>query len=112
MNVKLLVPAPTSSDSFRRSRERFIPNKSGCYAITTVENEILYVGLTVDLRRRFIEHLDTRQKTELTIDGRAVFFHWIETNETHTVERTWLNIYQIQRGRLPVLNSMQSPTST
>ena len=112
MKLDLLVPRPLASEAFRRNRERFIPTKPGCYALTTFAREVLYIGLTVNLRRRVNEHLDSAEKTELTIHGRAVLFHWLETTEINKVERTWLNIHLLNEGSLPVLNSVYSPTST
>ena len=112
MKLSLLVPRPTGLEPFRRSRERFVPSVAGCYALTTFQEEVLYLGLSVDIRRRFNEHLDTPQKTELTAHGRAVLFHWLPTTETNKVERTWLNIHLLNEGVLPILNSLYSPTST
>jgi len=112
MKLAMLIPKPTASESFRRSRERFIPSEAGCYALTTFEQDVLYIGLTVSLRRRVNEHLDSSEKTELTAHGRAVFVHWIESKEINKVERTWLNIHLLNEGRLPILNSVYSPTST
>lgn len=112
MKLELLVPQPSISEPFRRNRERFIPAKPGCYALTTIERNVLYIGLTINLRRRVNEHLDSVAKTSLTSEGRAVFFYWLETAEVNKVERTWMNIYLLAEGRLPVLNSVYSPTST
>jgi len=84
----------------------------GCYALATFPGEVLYVGLTVDLRRRMNEHLDSEQKTGLTEHGRAIFFYWWQGENVHKVERTWMNIYTQHEGGLPVLNGIYSPTST
>jgi predicted GIY-YIG superfamily endonuclease len=112
MKLTLLSPNPTAWESFRRSRERFIPSAPGCYALTTFDQDILYIGLTTHLRRRVNDHLDSSAKTELTAQGRAVLVYWIETQETNKVERTWHNIYLLNEGRLPIMNSIYSPTST
>ncbi|MFO1424724.1 MAG: GIY-YIG nuclease family protein [Candidatus Competibacteraceae bacterium] len=112
MKLDLLVPLPHTSEPFRRNRERFIPAKPGCYALTTFEREVLYIGLTINLRRRINEHLDSAAKTELTARGRAVLVHWTETTEINKIERTWLNIHLLNEGCLPILNSVYSPTST
>jgi hypothetical protein len=112
MKINILVPCPKTSEPFRRNMEKFVPTKPGCYALTTFDQEILYIGLTVNLRRRFNEHLDSAAKTELTTHGRAVLFHWAEAIEIKKVERTWLNIHLLNEGVLPVMNSVYSPTST
>jgi excinuclease UvrABC nuclease subunit len=112
MIIDLLVPAPTHREMFRRDRERFVPDRRGCYALATFSGVVLYVGLTEDIRRRMDEHLDNSEKTGETAFGRAVFFHWIETPDTYKVERTWINIHIQHEGSWPVLNKMYSPTST
>src|SRR5581483_11879920 len=110
MNVNQLVPRPSSCDSFHRRRCRFVPESPGCYVLTTFTNVVLYVGLTVNLRRRMNEHLDSPKKTGETRFGRAVLFYWCEMSElnTHKVERTWLNIHLEHEGVVPVLNSIYS----
>lgn len=112
MKLDLLVPHPASSEPFRRNRERFVPSKPGCYVLASFEREVLYIGLTVNLRRRLNEHLDSSAKTELTARGRAVLFHWAEAIEINKIERTWLNIHLLNEGCLPILNRVYSPTST
>ena len=112
MKLAALTPQPTKVEPFRRSRERFLPTAAGCYVLTTFEKDVLYIGLSKNLRRRINEHLDSPTKTSLTADGRAVLVHWIETVELNKVERTWLNIHLLNEGVLPILNSVYSPTST
>jgi hypothetical protein len=112
MNISNLVPPPSHSEPFKRTSERFVPDKPGCYVLATFLGEVIYLGLAENLRRRLNEHLDSPQKTGLTDRGRAVLFHWFETTDTNKVERTWLNIHLQLEGVLPPLNKMYSPTST
>lgn len=112
MNIAELVPQPAHAESFKRHRERFVPERSGCYALTTFERVVLYVGLAKNLRRRMNNHLDDDAKIGPTALGRAVLFHWIECEDIEKVERTWMNIHNQHEGRLPVLNSVYSPVST
>ena len=112
MNVTALTPLPNKREPFRRNRERFIPKTPGCYVLTTFEGDVLYVGLSVDLRRRFNDHLDSPKKTNLTEKGRAILFYWFESDETNKVERTWLNIHIQHEGTMPILNKVYSPVST
>ncbi|HEX4081142.1 MAG TPA: GIY-YIG nuclease family protein [Rhizomicrobium sp.] len=112
MNITDLVPKPTCQDAFRRSRERFVPEASGCYALATFSGVVLYIGLSRNLRRRMNAHLDNPRKVSETEFGRAVRFCWIETTEMNKVERTWMNIHLQFEGRLPILNSVFSPTPT
>jgi hypothetical protein len=110
MNIVELVPQPTDSQPFSRSRERFVPARAGCYVLTTFEMIVLYIGLTDNLRRRMGQHLDNPEKTGLTKVGRAIFFHWCETGDTRKIERTWFNIHIQHEGGLPELNRVYSPT--
>ena len=89
-----------------------IPAQTGCYVLANVKDVVLYIGLAADLHRRFGQHLDSPEKTGVTPLGKAVFFYWLETQDTNKLERTWMNIYQLSEGKLPVLNSVYSPTST
>lgn len=112
MNVSELNPKPANREPFSRNKERFVPEVSGCYVLTTFEGVILYIGLTNNLRRRMNEHLDSALKTALTKSGRATFFYWLDTPDTYKVERTWLNTHSYTEGSLPILNTMNSPTFT
>lgn len=112
MNVADLIPAPTHREPFNRSKERFVPEGAGCYVLSTFEGIILYVGLANNLRRRMKDHLDSSEKTGLTKFGRATLFYWIETPDTNTIERTWLNTHSYTEGSWPVLNKVSSPTFT
>jgi len=109
MNIENLVPLPKQRESFKRSRCRFVPVGSGCYVLTTFLGVVLYVGLATNLRERMNQHLDNPQKTRETSKGRAVLFHWLETQEVHKVERTWMNIHIQFEGTLPELNKLYSP---
>ncbi|SRR6266480_1530616 len=112
MNFDQLNPHPSNVEIFKRSRERFVPTKPGCYVLTTFNGVVLYIGLTENLRRRFGEHLDNPKKTAQTEHGTAFLFHWLETADTYKVERTWLNIHLQNEGVLPELNGIYSPTLT
>jgi hypothetical protein len=112
MNIDALVPRPNHWESFKRNRERFVPETSGCYLLTTFSKAVLYVGLAVNLRKRLNEHLDDPRKTGETRLGRAVLFYWIESADINMIERTWMNIHIQHEGSLPLLNKVYSPTST
>lgn len=112
MNVEKLTPRPLLRESFHLSREKFVPDRSGCYVLTTFSGIVLYIGLAKVLRRRLHEHLNSLEKTNITAFGRAVLFYWLESDELQKVERTWLNIHLENEGALPVLNKIYSLTST
>ena len=112
MKVGELVPQPDQCETFKHSRIRFVPEKSGSYVLATFSREILYIGLSVNLRKRMKKHLDNPSKTGITKTGRAVLFFWIESDEIHKIERTWLNMHVQCEGRWPELNKVYSPVST
>jgi hypothetical protein len=112
MNISELVPQPTHCESFKRNRERFVPEESGCYVLTTFSRIVLYVGLADNLRRRMNDHLDDPVKTDETRLGRAVLFHWIVSPDTNKIERTWMNTHAVHEGAYPILNKVYSPTPT
>ena len=112
MTVGELVPRPVKCESFLRNRCAFVPEASGCYVLTTFQKDVLYVGLATNLRKRMNDHLDSPEKTNPTQKGRAVLFHWLETNDINLVERTWMNIHIQHEGALPLLNRVYSPVST
>jgi predicted GIY-YIG superfamily endonuclease len=112
MNIDALVPKPSHCEPFKRSKERFVPEKTGCYVLTTFSKVVLYIGLAHNLRRRINDHLDNPLKTSETKVGRAVLFHWLETPDINKVERTWMNIHIQNEGALPLLNRVYSPVST
>jgi hypothetical protein len=112
MKLEALVPQPTLHETFKRHREKFVPDIPGCYALTTFSKDVLYVGLTKNLRRRMNEHLDSTAKTSPTPLGRATYFYWFTSNDLEKIERTWMNIHIENEGSLPLLNAVYSPVST
>lgn len=111
MKVENLEPEPDCREYFRRDRQRFIPNQPGCYVLATFHSDVLYVGLSKNLRRRFGEHLDDPKKKANTRKGPAVYFYWVECTELEKVERTWQNSCELEDGVLPLLNDIKSPLS-
>jgi hypothetical protein len=111
MNISELVPQPSHCEAFRRNRERFVPDRPGCYVLTTFDKTVIYVGLATSLRQRMDNHLEDPIKTAETKFGRAIWFHWIETSDIEKIERTWMNIHIQCEGSLPPLNRVYSPVS-
>lgn len=109
MKVEALRPLPTDCAPFRLDQARFVPAVGGCYALTTVENIILYVGLATNIRTRMGQHLENPIKTGLTSMGRARIFHWLHCDDIERVERTWMNLHMEAEGALPILNKAYSP---
>jgi hypothetical protein len=55
------------------------------------------------------QHLDNPEKTLETPAGRAVLFHWRQTENIEALERAWMNEHIAIEGALPVLNKIFSP---
>lgn len=111
MKIPELEPLPGNRESFRRDALKFVPAKSGCYVLATHDGSILYLGLARNLQGRMGQHLDSPEKVAPTPTGRAVWFYWFECEEVEKVERTWMGMYEIAHGKLPILNKVFSPVS-
>lgn len=111
MKVNVLLPQPIEKVQFKLSSYKYVPKDCGCYVLTTFDNDILYIGLSDNLLARFKKHLDTLEKTSPTKEGRAVWFYFLKysANNLTKLERSWLNIYEIEHGELPTLNKVHSP---
>lgn len=112
MKLDQLSPQIEGKERFHLRHENFIPDESGCYAILTVENDILYIGQAKSIRRRFKQHLDNPEKHNITEFGKSAIFGWKLSNEISSLERGWLNLYISHHGKLPPMNKINSPVST
>jgi predicted GIY-YIG superfamily endonuclease len=111
MKVNQLIPVVENRVQFSFKAHKFVPAESGCYVLTNFDNEVLYIGLTDNLHRRFAEHRDTKEKRQETSQGTAFWFYYLpyEEKEVNRLERTWLNLYMESHGVLPILNKVYSP---
>ena len=111
MKIDTIAPPPESKVLFKWASVKSIPEQSGCYIITTFDNDILYVGLASNLNNRFKQHLSNPEKTNPTNDGKAIWFFFKnhDVKNLQQLERTWLNQFNDVHGRLPILNKVNSP---
>lgn len=112
MKTDALVPPPDHRIEFSYQKAKFVPAKAGCYVLTNFFNDVLYVGLATNLNSRMQDHLDSKEKTQKTAKGVAYWFHYriVENpNNLNSIERGWLNQYELQYGELPILNKLHSP---
>ena len=111
MRIEQLLPKPESKIQFKLSSFKNVPKVPGCYIFTTIENDILYIGLSENLNSRFQQHLDNPEKTMPTVNGKAVWFYYMEYDNMNLpkLERTWLNQFQALHGEFPILNKVSSP---
>ncbi len=111
MNINKLTPAPQGKVKFDLSMHYKVPQESGCYVITTYEEDILYIGKAVNIHKRFKKHLDSPEKTSLTPKGQAIWFHWLEWDKTklNALEGGWANFYKAAEGERPIMNLIDPP---
>ncbi len=113
MKVEELIPLPKDKVNFKLASFKFVPKEAGCYVLTTFDNNILYIGYSVNLNDRFMQHLDNPDKTNPTIEGKAIWFYFItyDLKNLPKLERTWINHFVAMHGRLPIMNKVNSPVS-
>lgn len=111
MRVEQLIPKVSERVQFSLKHRKFVPKSSGCYVLTTFEGEVLYVGLTDNLHRRFFEHRENKEKCNPTKLGLAFWFYYLvsDEREINRIERGWLNLHISLHGSFPILNKVHSP---
>ncbi len=111
MKISQLVPEVSLRVAFTLRYRKFVPREPGCYVLTTLHGDVLYIGLTDDLHRRFGDHRGDDEKCEPTPHGTAYWFYYLpyELSKLETLERTWLNIYVVNHGERPFFNKVDSP---
>lgn len=113
MKLEKLIPLPKDKVLFELSSFKSVPKETGCYVLTTFDNDILYIGLSDNLFDRFQQHLDNPEKTNPTKEGKAIWFYFTiyDPKNLPKLERTWINQFAAIHGRLPILNKVNSPVS-
>lgn len=112
MKVLELSPKPQKKIEFHFNKLKFIPEVFGCYVLTNFLDDILYIGLTNNLKVRCKQHLTSPKKIGLTELGATYYFHYLiysDATKLNKVERGWINYFELVEGKLPVLNSIHSP---
>lgn len=99
------LPPIHGSTGFRQGREVYVPSKGGVYFIHDLRG-ILYIGKTVDLRRRFAQHYWDRENPFLALAMEHpvgdVTFSWTLTPspDRDTLEAHLIAAYQPPCNRL------------
>jgi len=111
MIVHDLYPKPLAKAQFKLLYYKEVPKYAGCYVLTTFDDEIIYIGLAVNLYNRFKQHLDNPEKVSPNTFGKAVWFYYqaYDSSNLPKLERSWLNQYLNIHGKLPSLNKVFSP---
>jgi excinuclease UvrABC nuclease subunit len=113
MKIKKLFPQPTDRVHFKLASFKLVPKQTGCYVLTTFDDDILYIGKSGKLNGRFKQHLDNPEKTNPTKEGKVIWFYFTmyDPKNLPKLERTWINQFEAMHGRLPMLNKINSPVS-
>ena len=111
MKVSLLTPLPRERVLFTLRSTPLLPAGPGCYVLTNFQEDVLYVGLSVNLAERFKQHRESDEKCKPTTLGRAHWFYYLTSDNKaiNAIERGWQNQFASVHGELPVLNSLNSP---
>ena len=93
---------------FDRSKRLRVPNDRGTYILANFEGEVLYVGRSVNMGRRFIEHLGSPDKNQVTSKGKPYWFYYFRCSryEEIKLERGLINQVLLETGELPPLNKI------
>lgn len=112
MKVSQLVPSTVHQTRFAWSHHVTVPDEAGCYAITTYDGDVLYVGLaTGSVRSRMGCHLEAPDKRQGTSMGVPFWFYYLlkPATEVAAIERGWMNLAVLEDGEMPPLNRVYSP---
>jgi excinuclease UvrABC nuclease subunit len=112
MKIIELDPKPNNKVNFVYMNLKSVTDNPGCYALTNFKEEILYLGLTKNLRQRAFQHFENPEKHNITDFGKSFYFFYLnvfDENKLFQIERGWLNKYELLHGELPPLNKIHSP---
>lgn len=106
MKINALIPALNNRVPFRLSESVKVPDKSGCYALTNITGDIIYIGQSGRLRQRMQQHLNTPRMTARTNIGLASSFYYglWNSNKIVSIESQMLFNFKATECQLPTLN--------
>ena len=84
-----------------------MPESSGCYALTNINDEVIYIGQSLNLNRRMQQHLDTSRMTKTTSAGLAVWFYYglLPPEKIEGIELRLIFNFKAVEGKLPLFES-------
>lgn len=107
MKVSQLYPIPYHKVRFDRAEIWQVPKDIGCYVLSDIHENILYIGQAVSLKNRVATHLGDLTKI------RAFWLHYYLLENQYRLnwlERGWSSQYENAMGRLPSMNRVNPPT--
>lgn len=111
MRVQDLKETELKRLEFCKRTVRVVPKSSGVYVLASYFDLILYIGVSKNLNRRMMQHLQTEEKQSLSPWGRVYWFYYKQCLESEgsVGERGWMQAFQLQEGRLPHFNKIEAP---
>lgn len=113
MKVSELNPRPVDHIRFDGWQQHIAsPQERGCYVIASFDDDILYIGQSVDIGKRMESHLTDDRKRKLTPDGVAYWLYYIvcpNDDDLNALERGWVLQYRGREGKLPPFNKIMPP---
>ena len=106
MKIRECAPEMQNKLAFNRHENIGLSSIPGCYCITNIYCEILYIGKTVNLNTRMGQHLHDPRMRQRTNIGLASWFYYVEVpdRDLHVREEELLGRYIFKEGVLPPLN--------
>lgn len=91
---------------FRLSDSVRVPEIAGCYVLTNILGDVLYIGQSVNIQRRMEQHLVDARMTNSTRLGASSWFYWTsaDDSELRSLEDQLLFRFKAGEGALPPLN--------
>jgi len=110
MNVRELNDSSLVRLEFSKRKTVLVPRNHGVYVLSNYFDSILYIGVSKNLQRRMLEHLNSEEKKNLTPEGRAYWFFYkvCSENEARPEERGWILHYALHEGKLPYFNKIEA----
>lgn len=111
MKVQDLGDSKLERVEFCKRKVSVVPRHNGVYVLSTYCNSILYIGVSKNLQRRMLEHLNGEEKLNPTPQGRAYWFHYklCSEKESRPDERGWILHHRLHEGNLPYFNKIEAP---
>ena len=106
MKVADLDASLSNRIPFRLSDSVRVPEIAGCYVLTNILGDVLYIGQSVNLHRRMEQHLVDARMTGTTRLGASSWFYWVsaDDSELRPLENQLLLRFKAAEGALPPLN--------
>ena len=97
--------------NFSYQKYSLIPKESGVYAITNYKGDILYIGISINLKKRFSDHIDSNKFHDITPIGKSYWFYYIlkDPQNHRKFERGLIHHIELFDGALPWFNKYRPP---